>query len=68
MGKARVTIYICDNPDCGARNLHTPEEPALGFHLTNVQVHAQDGGFKTGKVYACSTECIVPAILAKVPE
>lgn len=64
MGKARVTIYICDNPECGARHMHTTAEPAMGFHLSSAQYHLPDGSWKIGKLYACSAECLAKAINA----
>lgn len=67
MGKARVTIYICDNPECDNQVVHTTAEPALGYHLSG-QVHLSDISVKLPKTYACSTACIGAAVHAKAVE
>lgn len=68
MGKARVTVYICDNPECDTQSVHTTAEPAVGYHLGG-QAHLGDGiSVKLPKVYACQTTCVGPAIHAKAVE
>lgn len=65
MPKARVTVYICDNPECKVQHLHTKEQPAPGFHHTRTVYRLPDGEWPVGKLYACSATCLGKAVEAE---
>ena len=68
MGKQRVTMMVCDNPACRNRHEHSKEEPALGYHLGKGFWADEGGGGPLTSVYACSTECITPAVMHVIRE
>lgn len=65
--KIRVTVMVCDNPDCDDSYRHTKEEPAYGFHLGK-GFWSQGGGGPIPATYACSEECIGPAVMHMIRE
>lgn len=62
MARAVQTIMICDNPTCTVSRPHEPAEPAEGIFVESAMVHTGGGGGEAARVYACSPECIGPAI------
>lgn len=61
MANVRVTMKECDNPECRERFEHTTEEPAPGYHIGK-GYWVLSGGGPIPATYACSTECITPAL------
>lgn len=69
--KRQETVYVCDNPNCQRRVMtEDPTEDSLpkGWHITYVNLITESGGTGTEDVYACSEECVVPAMWAKIKE
>ena len=73
MSKKKVTVEVCDNPRCKQGDGQFPyqeefskEEPAMGFHLGKGTWTHGGGGDYVPPTYACSKECIVPAIEANI--
>lgn len=62
MATKRVTVLMCDNPACEIAHIDNKDEPAHGYHGKQVGIHLQYGGGSIKKWYACSLECIAPAI------
>lgn len=67
MGARKATMLACDNPSCDFEMETTKEDPAYGYHLTGA-IHMEWGGGPIPKTFACSPECIEPAIEATVKE
>ncbi|QNJ55990.1 hypothetical protein SEA_RASPUTIA_100 [Microbacterium phage Rasputia] len=73
MAKQKITVEICDNPRCkkgdGQRPYSEeifPEDPStMGYHLGKGH-WVLGGGGPIPATYACSKECIVPAIEAQI--
>lgn len=68
MGKQRITVMVCDNPACGKQFPHSTEEPAYGYHLGKGFWADDGGGGPLTSIYACSPECIVPAVMHSIKE
>jgi hypothetical protein len=71
MGKQKVTVMICDNPECSESGpqIVTDQEPyAMGYHLGKGSMHHGGGGGPIPAVFACCRECILPALDAKIAE
>jgi len=63
MGKRRAEVMECDNPACRTPPRVTSRyEPALGYYLGRGTYHHEGGGGPIPAVYACSPECIGPAV------
>lgn len=62
MAKKKATVMVCDNPDCGNTRLTSREDPALGYYLGKGVMHESWGGGPIGETYACSYQCVAPAI------
>jgi hypothetical protein len=65
MGKRRVTVLECDNPDCESEPVIEDGEPILGLHINGGVWHHSGGGGPIPKTYACSEACLLPAIVAR---
>lgn len=65
MAKQKATIEVCDNPECGNSEIVTKDEPATGYHLGR-GFWVSGGGGPIPATYACSEECILPAVRANV--
>lgn len=67
MAKQKVVVEVCDNPRCDSEpQISTKEDPALGFYLGKGFWADGAGGGPLPATYACSKECIVPAINANI--
>jgi hypothetical protein len=66
MATRKVLAYRCDAPSCFVERIGTPDEPALGYHLTAQVVHGTGG--LTVDVFACSSEHVQDAVTAVVKE
>lgn len=62
MGREKATVMVCDNPECRKQFLHEKDEPALGYYFGKGMWHLGGGGGPILATYACSEECILPAI------
>jgi hypothetical protein len=62
MTQQKVIMMVCDNPTCRSRYEHSKEEPALGYHLGKGLWADDGGGGPIPATYACSLECIGPAV------
>ena len=64
MGKETKTVLICDNPDCDTVRIlpDTDNEVLLGYYLSR-SGHLSFGGGPIPELYACSEDCIKPAVL-----
>lgn len=62
MGREKATVMVCDNPKCQKESITRPFDPALGFYLGKGMWHFGAGGGPIPATYACSKECILPAI------
>lgn len=62
MGKTRITIAVCDNPDCKEQRIHSAAAPAQGFHLNSARYNLPDGSWLIGKLFACTADCLAKAI------
>lgn len=67
MSKRTATMMQCDNPTCRTEYEHTKDDPAPGYHLGKGLLIA-GGGVFIPATYACSPECIVPAIQHNIEE
>lgn len=63
MAKKKVTAFECDNPRCGQIVLEE-DGIAFGYHIGRVIQHAAWGGGAANRTFACSEECITPAIMS----
>jgi len=64
MGKRKVTMMVCDNPECDNEEEIFPGGPTLGYHLGRGAWHNVRGGGPIPPTYACSIDCISPAVAA----
>lgn len=73
MAKRKITVEVCDNPRCKKgegefpyQEETYPHESTMGYHLgKGTWVHG-GGGDYVPPTYACSADCIVPAIEANI--
>ena len=65
MATGRVSVIICDNPDCRKSQ---PAEGYVGFQFRGVSFQHESGRDHVTTVDACSTECVVPAINQRLDE
>lgn len=66
MAKSKVAIESCDNPNCSTRYEIDRTEPLVpGFHLGKGS-WINGGGDYIPPTYACSKECIVPAVMGNI--
>lgn len=65
MAKRKVTMEGCDNPECPTEYEHDAQDPSPGYHLGK-GYWSLGGGGPIPATYACSEECIVPAVLAQI--
>lgn len=66
MSRQTRHVEVCDNADCNRTSFTAKDEPALGIYLKGGVQHQSWGGGPIPKTYACSMECIVPAIVANL--
>ena len=66
MGKRKALMEQCDNPNCQTSYEFDKEDPNPGYHLGKGVYVLGGGGGPIPATYACSTECIVPAIDANI--
>lgn len=65
MGKRKAVIMDCDNPRCDTSGEYDKNEPLPGYHFSKgMWVNA--GGGPIPPLYACSKECIAPAVEAVI--
>lgn len=65
--REKRNVQVCENPDCGASHDEFQGLDAHGVYVDRGWRHlAGSGGF--AKVYACSWECIGPAMKAAAQE
>jgi hypothetical protein len=57
---------VCDNPRCDIEREGFSLEPAFGYYLTKGEYHEMTYGGKIPRTYACSIQCISPAIEAQI--
>lgn len=62
MATKKVQVMQCDNPECRAEAITSKEEPAFGFYIQRGFWATGSGGGPLRNIYACSVECITPAI------
>jgi hypothetical protein len=65
MPTRKVTIVECDNPECDSEYIDG-EEDGIGYHFLKGYQIDGGGGWPIPKVYACSKDCLAPAIEAVV--
>lgn len=65
MAKKRVTVQVCDNPTCAEQYIDDGSQDVPGFHLGK-GYWVSGGGGPIPATYACSRECVVPAIDANI--
>jgi hypothetical protein len=63
----KVTMLECDNPGCSNEYEHSKDDPAPGYHLGK-GYWIVGGGGPIPATYACSPECITPAVLHNISE
>lgn len=61
MASRTVKMLECDNPQCSARFPHTKEDPAPGVFIDRGWWDLSGGG-SFAKAYACSWDCLEPAV------
>lgn len=66
MGLRRVTFLECDNPACNSEYEHSRDDPAPGYHIKGYW--ALGGGGPVPATYACSIECLAPAVAHRIQE
>lgn len=64
MAKAVKKFMICDNPKCNSAHEDDEIAVVLGYYIQSGSVHQGGGGGPVAKVYACSEECLGPAVTA----
>jgi hypothetical protein len=68
MATRKATLMVCDNPRCPDKSEYevTPQDPsAPGYHLGKGHYDLAGGG-PIPATYACSEDCIVPALRANM--
>lgn len=66
MAKRKTVMEFCDNPECEYECEVDAQEPsAPGYHLGKGHWNLGGGG-PIPATYACSEECITPAVLANI--
>jgi len=68
MATRRATLLVCDNPACDNEYEHSKDDPAPGYHFERGYWETGGGGGYLPKTYACSQECITPAILERIAQ
>lgn len=61
--KKKATVETCDNPECGTIEI-VGDEVVFGYHLGKGYWASGLGGGPVRATFACSEECILPAVLA----
>lgn len=61
MARRQIEILECDNPACG-KSFEMGGDPVLGIHLSGGIIHEGTGGGSFDEVFACSNECLAPAV------
>lgn len=61
MAKRKAVMEVCDNPDCRNEFESSKEYPAAGLHFKG-GFWVSAGGGPIPSFYACSDECVVPAM------
>lgn len=61
MARRQIEILECDNPACG-KGFDVGVDIVLGIHLSGGIIHEGTGGGSFGEVFACSDECLAPAV------
>jgi hypothetical protein len=60
--KLKATIEVCDNPDClNDFIIGADKEPAPGYHFGK-GFWILGGGGPIRAFYACTKECVIPAL------
>lgn len=67
MATMKIEIITCDNPDCDTEERYDKDDLPTGYHLSG-GIFIMNGGGPIPKVYACSEDCLVPAINAAIDE
>lgn len=63
--KEQVVVWTCDNPRCVTTTVEGPAfDPPVGYWINSGRIHYAGGGGPLGQVYACSFECLGPAVEA----
>lgn len=63
MGRRSATLQECDNPTCQTETEYVRgEKLPHGYYFDKVTESHEWGGGSLPKMYACSYECIVPAL------
>lgn len=68
MAKVSRKFMDCDNPECSVSREDDEIEVATGYYVQSGSVHHGGGGGPVAKVYACSEECLGPAVTAVLYE
>ncbi len=61
MSKSRAMIEYCDNPTCDTHYIVFENEPSPGYRFKGGSWEVGGGG-PIPAFYACSEDCIVPAM------
>jgi hypothetical protein len=63
VAKRTIVVMDCDNPDCDNTQEHNAQSgPALGIFIDKGQWHFEGGGMPLPTTYACSFDCLSPAL------
>lgn len=64
MAKETKTVLICASPECGTVHILSDieDDAPYGYYLSG-SAHLSFGGGPIPELYACSEDCIKPAVL-----
>lgn len=67
MAKKKVTVEVCDNPNCPSEpQITEPSERAEGFYLGKGFWIHEASGRPIPATFACSWDCLMPAIESNI--